>query len=243
MNSILESLHGRLIVSCQAPPSSPLARPEIISALARAAEQNGAAGVRIDSPENIRAVREHVRVPILGIYKIVNESSQVYITPTLESAREVMLAGADIVALDATGRPRPNGESLEHIVSGIQAEFHRPVMADIATFDEGMQAAEVSGVDLLSTTLAGYTDDTRHLIAPDFELVERLARGTSTPVICEGRLRRPEDVTRAFDSGAFAVVVGAAITGVDYLVQLFAAAARARQSHFPHIKGAVDDRR
>lgn len=224
MNTILTNWRGGLIVSCQAAPGSPLARPEIIAALAETAEQNGAVGLRIDSPENIRAVKRRVQIPVLGIYKVVTDSSDVYITPTLEDAEQIIGAGSDVIALDGTDRPRPNGEKFQTIVSRLRETHDCLIMADVAEFDEGVRAAENAGVDILSTTLSGYTSATKHLISPDFELLENLARSTSVPVVCEGRLRRPDDVRRAFDCGAFAVVVGGAITGIDQLVQLFAGA-------------------
>ncbi len=223
MNKILEKWRGGLIVSCQAPAGSPLAKPEIIAAFAATAEQNGAVGVRIDAPENIAAVKSKVAIPILGIYKIVADQSAVYITPTFDAAREIADAGADIIALDATFRARPNDEKIENIVKEIRGTFDQPLAADVAAFEEGLRAAEI-GFDAVITTLSGYTEDTKHIVKPDFELVEKLSKELSVPVICEGRLSSAEDVKRAFDCGAFAVVVGGAITGVDGLVRKFTAA-------------------
>jgi len=225
MNKIIENWRGGLIVSCQAPANSPLARPEIIAAFAETAQLNGAVGVRIDSPEHISAVKKIIELPILGIYKIVADKSEVYITPTFESARRIAEAGADVIALDATRRARPNGETLENVVERIRRELNKPLMADVATFEEGMRAAETLGADVISTTLSGYTAETNHLIEPDFELVEKLANKLSIPVVCEGRLRSADDVRRAFNCGALAVVVGGAITGIDGLVKQFVAAA------------------
>ncbi|MGI9035083.1 MAG: N-acetylmannosamine-6-phosphate 2-epimerase [Pyrinomonadaceae bacterium] len=225
MNNIFEKWRGGLIVSCQAAAGSPLAKPEIIAAFAETAEQNGAVGVRIDAPENIRAVKERVEIPVLGIYKIVSDRSEVYITPTFEAARKISAAGADIIALDATFRLRPNGEMLENIVRQIRRELNKSVAADVATLEEGLDAAEEIGFDAVITTLSGYTENTKHITKPDFNLVEKLAARISVPVICEGRLRSAEDVKRAFDCGAFAVVVGSAITGVDGLVKNFVSAA------------------
>lgn len=227
MNKIIENWCGGLIVSCQAPDNSPLAKPEIIAALAETAEQNGAAGVRIDSPLNICAVKKSVKIPVLGIYKMVFDSSEVYITPDFAAAAAVNRAGADVIALDATARARPNGETLEQVVCQIRSQLKQPLMADVARFEEGLRAAESLGFDVVSTTLSGYTKETRHLLKPDFELVENLAKRLTIPIVCEGRLRTPEDVRRAFDCGAFAVVVGGAITGIDQLVQQFVEAAPA----------------
>ncbi|MDQ3179761.1 MAG: N-acetylmannosamine-6-phosphate 2-epimerase [Acidobacteriota bacterium] len=221
IQNLKSKIQNGLIVSCQAPANSPLCKPEIIAALAECAEQNDAIGVRIDSPEHIRAVRQTVKVPILGIYKIVFEQSEVYITPTFDSAGELAAAGADLIALDATRRARPDGEKIEDIVARIHSDLNLPVMADVALLEEGLYATETLGVDVVSTTLSGYTAETKHLIKPDFELVENLAKRLSVPVICEGRLRSIDDVRRAFDCGAFAVVVGGAITGIDRLVSDF----------------------
>lgn len=208
-----------LIVSCQAPKESPLCKPEIIAALALCAEQNGAVGVRIDSPEHISAVKELVKIPVLGIYKIIADSSEVYITPTFESARKIAEAGADVIALDATLRNRPGDEKLEKLVERIHVELGLPVMADVATLEEGLNAEKI-GCDFVGTTLSGYTAETAHKNQlPDFELVERLSNNLKTPVICEGRIRKPADVEQAFDAGAFTVVVGNAITGTDWLIR------------------------
>src|SRR5690349_3514250 len=146
MNDFFERWRGGLIVSCQAPAESPLAKPEIIAAFAQVAEQNGAVGVRIDAPENIRAVKEKVSLPVLGIYKIVHAGSDVYITPTYDAARDIFAAGADALALDATQRRRPNDEKIERIVEKIRASFDCPLAADIAAFEEGLRA-EDSGFD------------------------------------------------------------------------------------------------
>lgn len=219
MNNIFENLRGGLIVSCQAAANSPLAKPEIIAALAQLAEQNGAVGVRIDSPEHISIVKKAVKIPVLGIYKMVHENSEVYITPTFEAARKITEAGADIIAMDATLRPRPRGENLEDLVKRIREELKKPVTADVATFEEGINAAEALGFDAVFTTLSGYTNDTKHIVEPDFALVEKLSARVSLPVICEGRLSSTADVERAFNCGAYAVVVGNAITGIEQLVQ------------------------
>jgi N-acylglucosamine-6-phosphate 2-epimerase len=220
-------IEGGLIVSCQAPADSPLAKPEIIAALAQAAEQNGAVAVRIDSPAHISAVRKAVQIPIIGIYKLVEPDSEVYITPTFRSAAEVAAAGASIIAVDATPRRRPGNETLSELCEKIKSELKLPVMADVATFEEGIHAGGVLGCTFVGTTLSGYTKETAHLLdAPDFELIERLARAIGAPVVAEGRIASPEDVRKAFDRGAFSVVVGNALTGIDNQIKKFAAAAR-----------------
>jgi N-acylglucosamine-6-phosphate 2-epimerase len=225
---IKSQIAGGLIVSCQAPGNSPLAKPEIIAAFAETAALNGAVAVRIDSPAHISAVRKTVTIPIIGIYKIVLPETEVYITPLYQSAVEVAESGANIIAVDATVRPRPNGEKLSELCENINKNLHLPVMADVATFEEGIHAAEELGCAFVGTTLSGYTRQTAHLLEkPDFELIEKLAQRISTPIIAEGRMASPEDVRRAFECGAFAVVVGNAITGIDNQVKRFAEACRA----------------
>jgi N-acylglucosamine-6-phosphate 2-epimerase len=223
--NLKSQIAGGLIVSCQAAQNSPLAKAEIIAAFAQTAENNGAAAVRIDSPENIKAVKSAVNIPVFGIYKVVTEDSEVYITPTFETAGQIAAAGADIIALDATLRRRPNLESLPEIVAAIHTKLNLPVMADVATLEEGLYAAEIN-CDFISTTLSGYTEETKHISEPDFELVKQLAARLNIPIICEGRLRSPQDVARAFECGAYATVVGNAITGIDNLVKQFAEAAQ-----------------
>lgn len=222
---VVELLRNGLIVSCQAPQGSPLDEPAVIAALALTAELNGAVGVRINTAAHIAAVCGRVSVPVIGIEKLQTADSEVYITPCFESAVRVARAGAAIIALDATRRPRPCAETIEELLPRIAREIGVPAMADIATLEEGLHAAGC-GAEIVATTLVGFTEETRGQHAPDFELIERLSSSLQVPVICEGGLSSPEDVRRAFDAGAFAVVAGAAITGVAQLVRRFASATR-----------------
>jgi N-acylglucosamine-6-phosphate 2-epimerase len=220
---MIESLRNGLIVSCQAPKGSPLDEPHIMSALALVAERNGAVGIRIRQADQIAATRARVRVPIIGLDKIDYADSPVYITPRFADAAPLAASGADIIALDATQRPRPQGEQLAELIRRIHTELSKPVMADVATFDEGLYAADC-GAEIVATTLCGYTTESAGATLPALKLVERLAARLSVPVICEGGVSSPAELQRAFAAGAFAVVVGGAITGVDKLVQHFVAA-------------------
>jgi len=221
IHSIIERLRGKLIVSCQAPSGSPLDDPYIISALALVAEKNGAAGVRINTPEHIAATKARVGVPVIGIEKMVTDLSDVYITPTFDVARRVSESGADIIAIDATRRARPNGDEAGKLISRIQTELRKPVMADISTYDEALYAADC-GAEIIATTLCGYTAESRGARLPALNLVERLSRRLDAPVVCEGGVASPDQLRQALDCGAFAVVVGTAITGVGQLVRQFA---------------------
>lgn len=226
---LLANLQGGLIVSCQAPAGSPLDDPYIISALALTAEQHGAVAVRIKRPAQIAATRVRVSVPIIGLDKVDFADSPVYITPTFAIAQRLAESGADIIALDATRRPRPHGETLEALIARVNTELHTPVLADVATLNEGLYAAGC-GAALVATTLCGYTAESKGVSLPAFDLLEKLATRLDVPVICEGGVATPEEVRRAFACGAFAVVVGTAITGIGALVERFAAACRPRPS-------------
>lgn len=220
LESLCAQLKGGLIVSCQAPAGSPLNDPYIISALALTAEQHGALGVRIKHADQVAATKARVRVPVIGLDKVEFADSPVYITPTLAIAERLAASGADIIATDATQRPRPNGEPLDVLIRRIQDDLRKPVLADVATLAEGLHALDC-GAAFVATTLCGYTAESQDAALPAFDLLENLAKRLTVPVICEGGVKTPEDVRRAFDCGAFAVVVGTAITGVGQLVEHF----------------------
>ena len=215
---LLGHLRGRLIVSCQAPPASPMHDPYVIARLALTAERYGAGAVRIDSPTHVTATRALCRVPVIGLHKQAHDESAVYITPTAAAAVRLIEAGADVVAIDGTPRPRPHGERLGDIIDIIHAH-KRQVLADIATEAQALAAADL-GADIISTMLAAQTQELGRR-GPDLALVERLAALTPLPIVCEGRVRSADHVRQAFSAGAYAVVVGSAITGVDVLVRHF----------------------
>ncbi len=221
MVEMLDSFAGKLIISCQAPADSPLHQPEMIAAIAQACVNQGAVAVRIDSPAHIKAVRNLLPdIPIIGLWKRMYEGSDVYITPQLSDALAVVKAGADIVAIDATARPRHGGENLADLIQGIHEQTGKLVMADLDTYDNAVLAAK-AGADILGTTLYGYTGETESLMPPGFDLLAKLVQDFELPVICEGGIGSPEMMKKALEIGADSVVVGTAITGVDLLAQRF----------------------
>jgi N-acylglucosamine-6-phosphate 2-epimerase len=217
LKTILETLQGGLVVSCQAPADSPLHQAEVIAAMAKAALNRGAVGVRIDSPEHIQAVQKRCGCPIIGLWKQVMPPSSVYITPQFYHAEAVAQAGADIIAVDATDRLRPGGETLAQLIDQIHSRLKKPVMADVDTLDNGLRAAD-AGADCVGTTLFGYTEVTQGHTPPGFALLETLVKQCPVPVICEGGIASPAQARQALELGAYAVVVGTAITGIDNLV-------------------------
>ncbi|MBE9221152.1 N-acetylmannosamine-6-phosphate 2-epimerase [Cyanobacterium stanieri LEGE 03274] len=208
-------LKSSLIVSCQAPSDSPLHQPEMIGAIALTSIMNGAKGVRIDSPSHIRAVRKLAPdIPIIGLWKQMGLNSSVYITPRYEDAVAVSEAGADIIAVDATLRPRPNGEQMPDIIARIKSNLDRLVMADIDTIESAIASSQ-AGADFIGTTLYGYTEDTNDKTPPNFDFLQELVTTIDKPIICEGGIKTPQQAKKALEIGAFAVVVGTAITGID----------------------------
>lgn len=208
MNPLIEQLRGKLVVSCQAYVGEPMRHPETMAQVALAAEQGGAAAIRCQGLADIAAIKGQVEIPVLGLWKEGHEG--VYITPTLRHARACVNAGADVVAIDATDRPRPDGLTFEETVEALRDETL--VMADCSCMDD-VRRALACGCDIVSTTLAGYTPSRPKTDGPDLDFVrEAVAIAGSTPVFCEGRVHTPAQAKQALDAGAFAVVVGTAIT-------------------------------
>lgn len=215
---VIKELQGGLIVSCQAPVGSPLHQPEIIAAIAQAADNQGAVGVRINTPDHIRAVKTKVSVPIIGLWKQVIPDYEVYITPQFHHAQAVAEAGADIIAIDATLRDRPDGETVPKLIQQIHDQLGKPVMADVDTLEAAIAAAE-AGADIVGTTLFGYTANTQTEKPPGFDLLAHMVQRLAVPAICEGGIASSEMARYALDLGAYAVVVGTAITGIDAQVR------------------------
>jgi N-acylglucosamine-6-phosphate 2-epimerase len=222
--NVLQRLSGGLIVSVQAWDGSAIDRPDVLTAMAQAALGNGAAGIRARSLACLTQMREAFSAPLIGLVKNAYDGFEPYITPTLDDARAVIQTGADIVAFDATARPRPDQSSIDDTVRAI-VEAGRIAMADCATFDDALRATQ-AGAHVVATTLSGYTPGTSGRALPDFELLERMT-ALDTFVVCEGGVHAPEQLRAAFECGADAVVVGTAITNVDWLVRRFAGSADA----------------
>ncbi|MBN2046811.1 MAG: N-acetylmannosamine-6-phosphate 2-epimerase [Anaerolineaceae bacterium] len=224
LKSILDTIHGKLIVSVQ--PAAyhaeldPMNDARVMAAMAQAVVQGGAAAIRANSPEHIRAMREVIDLPIIGLYKFDLPGFEVRITPTLAHAEALAEAGADVIALDATARPHPEGLNAAELINLVKETTGLPVMADIATLREGLAAAK-AGADLLSTTLSGYTSDSPQGNGPDFELVQQLVRAAEIPVIAEGKIATPQQAAEMLRLGAWAVVVGSAITRPKNITEAF----------------------
>jgi N-acylglucosamine-6-phosphate 2-epimerase len=217
--SVIEKIKGGLIVSCQAEEGNPFFAPDLMGRFARAAELGGAIGIRAKLPD-IPAVKQWCALPVIGIDKVWMEGFEVFITPRYEDAKRIAAAGAEIIALDCTPRPRPDGLSMEETIRRIKTELQRPVMADIATLAEAV-AAEKAGADIVATTLNGYTSYAPRGEGPDWGLLEGVARAVKVPVIAEGGVATPAEAKAALSLGAWAVVVGTAITRPTELTKRF----------------------
>ena len=222
--TVLDGIRGRLIVSCQAYPGEPMRDSRTMTQVAQAAVLGGAAGIRAQGLADIASIRAAVDVPLIGLVKVGHAG--VFITPTLEAATDVVDAGADIVALDGTHRARPDGRTLTETVAELKKR--RPtclVMADISTYQEGIAAAR-AGADVIGTTLAGHTSYSYRGDGPDFETLARLAAALDRPVLAEGRIHTPALAAEALRLGAYAVVVGTAITHPSSITSWFVDAIR-----------------
>lgn len=214
----IDRLRGGLIVSCQAYPGEAMRDPRTMAQVAAAALVGGAIGIRVQGFDDIRAVAE-LPVPVVGLWK--DGDADVFITPTLEHAKAVADAGADIVAIDGTRRPRPDGRTLAETVAGIRAHTDALIMADCGSLDDAV-AAEAAGADILGTTLSGYTGERPKTDGPDLELIGLIAERCTRPIVAEGRIHTPDHAAAAIAAGALAVCVGTAITHPATITSWFA---------------------
>lgn len=220
---IISQIKNKVIVSVQAMPSEPLYKEECMIAMMQSVVKGGAAALRVAGVRDVINAKKLFNIPVIGITKpeVIppNWREIVYITPTIKDAKDLIQAGADIIALDGTSRPR--GENnLKQIIKFIKIN-KKIVMADVATLSEGINA-RLLGADIVSTTLSGYTTESPETSAePDFELLKGLVNSVDCPVILEGRIWQPEQVDKAFELGAHAVVIGSAITRPQLITKKF----------------------
>lgn len=209
---ILDQIRGGLIVSCQALPHEPLHSSFIMGRMAYAAYLGGAVGIRANSISDIKEIKTTVSLPIIGIIKQNYGDCKVVITPTMKEIDALVEEGVAIIALDATSRVRPDGQTISEVFPEIRKKYPDQLfMADCSTYEDGVRAEQL-GFDFVGTTLNGYTDDTKDVIPPNFDLIHRLAVDLKTPIIAEGGIFSPEQLRTAMDQGVHACVVGTAIT-------------------------------
>lgn len=222
MNPLIASLRNGMIVSCQNEQDDPFNSAELVAKFARAAVLGGAAGIRTEGPENIAAIRSVTDLPLIGIVDGHFANGWICITPDFTDVENILKSGADLIALDVTSRKRPNGMDGIEFFDEVRERYDVPLIADIATFEEGIRAAEL-GADAIATTLAGYTEYTQRSLTdgPDFALIEELSRAVKIPVIAQGRIWTPQQAAEALKRGAFCAVAGAAVTRPQMITRRF----------------------
>lgn len=223
-SSLVTKIQDGLVVSCQAHGDHPLRDSTALAALARCAETGGASAIRADGPEDVKRISQEVSVPVIGIYKVLLSGNRYFITPDFGHAEELVDAGADAVALDATRENRPDDTALGALIREIHERLGVAVMADVSTAAEGLRAWNL-GADLVATTLSGYTADSPTRETPDYELVSRLVE-QGVLVVAEGHVHTPVQVGELLERGAHTVVVGTAITDPISITSWFVEPAR-----------------
>ncbi|MFZ1605153.1 MAG: N-acetylmannosamine-6-phosphate 2-epimerase [Enterococcus aquimarinus] len=218
---MLDQIKGKLVISCQALPGEPLHSPMIMGRMAIAAKNAGAAGIRAQGVADIIEIKQVTGLPVIGIIKQNYPDSEVFITATKKEVQELLATDCEMIALDATIRPRPNGELLQDLLDQIHAA-NRLAMADCSTVEEA-KIAEEMGFDCVSTTLAGYTSYSTQTSGPDVELVKQLVKDCQIPVIAEGKIHTPEQLKEIMNLGVYSAVVGGAITRPQEIAQRFIA--------------------
>ena len=220
---ILDSIKGKMIISCQAVKGEPLYVEEksIMYLMARAAKMAGTPAIRTSSVRDVVAIKEETGLPVIGLIKIQYDGFESYITPTMKEVDELVEAKSDVIALDCTNRQRGDGKTVDEFVKEVREKYPDiPLMADISTYEEGMNAARL-GVDIVGTTMSGYTAYSPKVDGPDYELMRRLAKDCPVPVIGEGKIHTPAQAVEALDTGVWAIVVGGAITRPLEIAQRF----------------------
>lgn len=223
LTEILQATKGSIIVSCQALPNEPMYCEEmsLMPFFANAAKQAGSKCIRTSSIRDVTEIKKITGLPVIGLVKRVVEGYASYITPTMKEIDDLVGADSDIVALDCTMRERGDGTTINEFIAQIKEKYPDiALMADVSTFEEGVNAAKC-GVNLVSTTMSGYTDYSPKTEGPDFELVRKLVAELDIPVIAEGRIHTPEDAKKMLSLGVHAVVVGGAITRPLEIAQRF----------------------
>lgn len=225
---ILKSIKGSVVISCQALPNEPLYVEEksIMYLMARAAKQAGSPAIRTNSVRDVIDIKKETGLPVIGLIKREYEGSEVYITPTMKEVDELVDAKSDVIALDCTFSKRLNDESINDFIKSIKEKYPSIIlMADISTYEEGVNAYKC-GVDMVGTTMNGYTPQSIKENINNLELVKKLTKEISIPVIAEGKVHYPHQVREMLDAGAYSVVVGGAITRPLEIAQRFINAAK-----------------
>ena len=221
--AILESMKGGLIVSCQVQHDDPVYSMDFVVKMAKAAQWGGAVGIRANSPDQISEIRKNVKLPIIGLYKIWHDDTDVFITPTLEAAKQVWEAGAEIIALDCTAQVNHEGRPAYELLPIVKKEIPEAVIfADVSNYEEAKRAVEL-GADIVGPTLYGYTAETKDIEQPDLREFARMCRdfGDEVCMIMEGHVYTPEDAMKCIYLGAHSVVVGSAITRPHLITKRF----------------------
>ncbi|MBQ4486743.1 MAG: N-acetylmannosamine-6-phosphate 2-epimerase [Oscillospiraceae bacterium] len=222
-DEILEMLRGGLIVSCQVQHDDPCYSEDFVLKMAKSAEWAGAVGIRANSPEQIRLIKENVDLPMIGLFKIWHDDTDVFITPTLDASKQVWVAGAEIIAIDCTDQITHEGRPAWELLPAVKKELPDAlIFADVSNYDEAARAVEM-GADIVGPTLYGYTEQTKHITQPDLRAFARMCRdmGDKVFMIMEGHIYTPEDAVKCLYLGADAVVVGSAITRPHLIAKRF----------------------
>lgn len=222
--ALLDSLKGGLIVSCQTQKDEPIYTPDMVVKMAECAKWAGAVGLRLNSPEQIRQVKEaNLGLPIIGLYKVWYDDTDVFVTPSMKEVDAIVEAGADIIAFDCTAQINHEGKPQWDLIKEVRKKYpDHIIFADISNIEEAKRAS-ANGAEIVAPTLYGYTQETSKIEGPDFRMIGQMCRELKDEalVVMEGHIYAPEDAMKCIFLGCHAVVVGSAITRPHYIAKRF----------------------
>lgn len=231
LDELLSIIHHSFIISCQALPGEPLYCEEmsLMPFMAKAAQMAGCQCIRTSSVRDVDAIKKETGLPVIGLIKRPYTGYDAYITPTMKEVDELMAVDSDVIALDCTLRKRGDGKSIHEFIAEIREKYPDiALMADISTSEEGINAWK-AGVDIIGTTMSGYTPYSPQKNEPDYELVKNLVQSVPIPVIAEGKIHYPEEGRKMLELGAHAAVIGGAVTRPLEIARRFYAAIENQQ--------------
>lgn len=219
---VLEKIKGGLIVSCQMEKHAPCYSEDSVELMAKAAVWAGACALRINGVDNVKKIKSLFDIPVIGLVKVFRTDTEVFMTPTMNEVEQLIEAKADVIAIDGTDRLIDNHPAMNIIVEIKKKYPNVLILADVRDEVDAVQSLEL-GADMVAPTFYRFKKDAKSTDLPDWEMFAKMCRACKDKgiVLMEGKIWTPDDAIRALHYGAYAVVVGSAITRPHLIARRF----------------------